>query len=91
MKWYEKFRAGQKVRVVKRVLYWRVCGGGTVSWNPDMDRTIGKSYQIKHIDEYGGYELYTEKDTKYKCNYYYPVESLACIVGTQLEFSFMSD
>lgn len=90
MQWFEKFKVGQKVRVVKKVISWRV-GNHTTKWNlvGDMDITIGKIYEIKQICKTIGFQLKTKKDVKYKCNYWYPVEALQGIAGTQLLFNFM--
>ncbi len=53
-----------------------------------MDITIGKVYKIKQIQKYSGFQLWTEKDVKYKCNYWYPVEVLVGVKGEQLTFAF---
>jgi len=88
VEWYNKFKVGQRVKVVKKVSSWRYGGGFRVGWNTDMNKTIGKIYKIKSIDKNVGYELRTKKDTYHKHNYWYPVESLVCI-GEQLLFNFM--
>ena len=89
--WYDKFKVGQEVRVVKKVASWKV-GGQTTKWNiaGDMDITIGKIYKIKQIGKRVGFQLWTEKDVKYKCNYWYPVNALQVLVGRQLLFNFMT-
>ena len=98
MKWYEKFKVGQKVRVVKKVTSWRLDNyngdghtGRGATWVSDMDKTIGKVSTIIFIDTDVGYRLETRKDTHYKYNYWYPVESLeeVNVKGRQLLFSFM--
>ena len=95
MQWYEKFKVGQQVKVVKRVGCWvfpRPHGGGC-NWTSDMDETVGKVYKIVEIDKFVGYRLDTQisdiyyPDDAEKYDYYYPVESLAG-VGGQLVFSF---
>ena len=98
MKWYEKFKVGQEVRVVRKTAKWRFdnwegCGlsGRGAEWTGDMDKTIGKVYEIIEINTDVGYKLATMKDTHYEYNYFYPIESLACIVGRQLEFAFMNN
>ncbi len=92
MKWYKKFKVGQRVRVVKKVDFWKV-GGETTRWNSegDMDRTIGKVYIIKGIRRHTGFQLQTREDVKHKCNYWYPVESLTYGGCAQLLFDFMSE
>jgi len=87
MKWYDKFKVGQEVRVVKKVLVWRFPNKGGCSWAPDMDRSIGKTYQIIVIDKSVGYQLDTENEFGY--NYWYPIESFSKPKGVQLLFSFM--
>ena len=98
MKWYDKFKVGQEVRVVEAITSWRFdnwngdgyTGRGAV-WTPDMDKTIGKVFTIIFIDSDIGYKLETRKDTYYKYNYWYPAESLEEInvKGRQLLFDFM--
>lgn len=91
MKWYEKFKVGQKVKVIRKVVSWEI-DGCTRRWNTagDMNITIGKVYEIKQIQNGVGFQLRTEKDVGYKCNYWYPIEALQGLAGTQLEFAFMS-
>ena len=91
MKWYEKFKVGQKVRVIKKVLVWRLPGGGGSGWNSCyMDKTIGNVYEIRKIDKHTGYQLWPEG--KAGMGYWYPVESLAPerVKGQQLLFNFMT-
>lgn len=94
MEWYEEFKIGQEVRVVKKVECWKYCGGST-DWNSQfMDGTLGKVYKIIEIEETAGYKLHTQIPTpydRYLYDYYYPVESLTCVnvKGQQLLFSFM--
>lgn len=100
MKWYEKFKVGQEVKVVKKIASWTFVNGGGTSWtSPEMDKTIGKTYKIKTVKKTVGYQLLTEKDFPYEhddmggeigFNYWYPVESLACVKGEQLLFNFMN-
>jgi len=88
MQWYDKFKVGQEVKVVKKVTVWRFPNAGECSWARDMDSTIGKTYKIIVIDKSVGYQLDTEGELGY--NYWYPVESLVDIKGRQLLFDFMS-
>lgn len=91
MKWYEKFRVGQKVRVVKKVAAWKLPGGGT-TWNSRfMDRSVGRVYKIVEIHKGTGYRLETRKELNYA--FWYPVESLEEInvKGKQLLFNFMNE
>jgi len=90
MAWFDKFKVGQEVKVVRKIDSWRAYGGLGVSWNSDMDKTIGKAYKIVYIDKHCGYQLQTEKDTYHEYNYWYPVESLAYVKGKQLLFNFMN-
>lgn len=89
MKWYEKFKVGQKVRVVRKVDSWNY--GGRTDWVENMNQTIGKTYKIAEIDKYIGYRLCTQLKTGFSSfyNYWYPLKSLACVKGEQLLFSFM--
>ena len=90
MKWYEKFKVGQKVRIIKKVSTWILPGGGGTKWSSRyMDGTIGKVYEIRRIDRGIGYQLGTGIEGG--MNYWYPVESLAPerVKGEQLLFSFM--
>lgn len=89
MKWYEKFKVGEKVRVVKKVPEWKY--GQLVQWNleGEMDKTIGNVYKIVQINRGLGYQLLTQYDTYHKQDYWYPVESLGTLVGVQLLFNFM--
>ncbi len=93
MKRYEKFKVGQKVRVVEKVQRWRFNGGGGADWAYQMDKTIGKVFEIIEIDKYIGYRLETRDFNNYDFNYWYSVESLqkSVLVGEQLLFSFMSE
>ena len=92
MQWYEKFKVGQQVKVVKKIVMWKFDDGGRgCSWTVNMDETVGKVYEIIVIDKDVGYQLNTQLSDRYndyKYDYYYPVESLAG-VGGQLLFSFM--
>lgn len=87
MKWYEKFKVGQNVRVVKKVMNWhfdKYTGGSRgrgADWVYGMDKTIGKVYRIVRIDADVGYRLETDKVPPSKYNYWYPVESLQGLVG----------
>ena len=91
MQWYEKFKVGQEVRVVKKVNSWKL-DGCTTKWNTagDMDVTIGKTYKIKQINKRVGFQLWTARDVRYKCNYWYPLEAIQVPKGVQLLFDFMS-
>ena len=96
MEWFEKFKVGQRVRVVKKVSVWQLDGwgghglvGGRASWVRDMDKTIGKIYSIVQIDSDVGYRLETDKISSYQYNHWYPMESLRGLVGEQLQFNFM--
>jgi len=81
MKWHEKFKVGQKVKVIRKIKYWN-----GVSWNSgQMDNTIGKVYTIVQVDEKYGYQLQTHNIY----GYWYPLESLSYVKGEQLLFSFM--
>lgn len=82
MQWYEKFKVGQKVNVVKRIDSWL-----GASWVKKMDGTINKTYEILDIDEYIGYLLSTTNDVGR--TFWYSVESLAYVKGQQLLFDFM--
>jgi len=87
MKWYEKFKVGQEVRVTKKVAAWRFPNDGGCSWARDMDKTVGKTYKIIKINRSVGYLLDTYDNVGY--DYWYPAESLQLLVGVQLLFSFM--
>ncbi len=94
MEWYNKFKVGQKVRVVRGVSNW-VYSMEQTNWNNKyMDRTIGQVYEIKEISRERGYKLHTQIPVDW-CdklyNYWYPAESLESPikVGEQLLFSFM--
>lgn len=100
MKWFERFKAGQEVRVVKAITSWRFDNfngdsltGRGATWVSDMDKTIGKVFTIIFIDSDIGYRLETREYTHYKYNYWYPAESLEEInvKGRQLMFNFMSE
>lgn len=82
MQWFEKFKVGQKVKVVKFIDCW-----DGMSWVSGMNNTIGKVYKIKRVDFSSGYQLWT--DYELGDNYWYPEESLASLVGEQLLFDFM--
>ena len=91
MKWYEKFKVGRKVRVIKKVRVWKLCGGGGTCWNSAyMDKTIGNVYEIRKIDKHIGYQLGTRGEVP--MDYWYPAESLALdrVKGEQLLFNFMT-
>lgn len=95
MKWYEKFKVGQRVRVVKKVVRWRYDNysgdgytGRGASWVVDMDGSIGKVYKIIDIDSDVGYLLEPDKRAFNQGGYWYPVEALRGLVGEQLTFSF---
>lgn len=50
MKWYDKFKVGQKVRVVKKIQEWDYDDMGA-SWNDGgMDKTMSKVYKIIRFD-----------------------------------------
>jgi len=86
MKWYEKFKVGQKVKVVKKISFWRYYDRRT-DWVDDMNQTINKIYKIIEIDKYIGCKLHTQIFNKYsstKCDYWYPVEALQALIGQQL-------
>lgn len=97
MKWYEIFKVGQEVRVVKKVISWQFDSfdggdgytGMGASWVSDMDITIGKVFEVVEIDPDIGYRLNTEIINFYKQNFWYPVQSLQSLVGKQLLFDFM--
>ena len=82
MKRYEKFKVGQEVRVVRKIAVWQ-----GASWVSGMNKTMNKIYKIKDVDEYIGCLLDTANDAGR--SYWYSSESLACVVGQQLLFSFM--
>lgn len=82
-----RFKVGDRVKVIKKVQYWKVC-----SWNDTyMDKTIGRVYKIILVrEDRGDYRLETKIEGK-RCddyNFYYPQESLQR-VNEQLLFSFM--
>lgn len=88
MKWYEKFKVGQKVRVVRKTKTWEFPDGGGCDWNSDyMNQTIGKIYRIVEVNKKVGYRLETYFEIG--SDYFYPVDSLAGVKGEQLLFSFM--
>ena len=97
MKWNEKFKVGQRVKVVKKIESWRFnnfsggYGGGGADWVSGMDKTIGKVFKIINIDTDIGYRLGTKKFTYSPYNYWYPIESLQVSVGEQLLFNFMEN
>ena len=91
MNWYEKFKVGQEVRVVKEVPHWEFPNGGGCSWNNEinkMHKTVGKVYKIIDIDKFTGYQLDTGNELG--MDYWYPVDSLdsVSVVGRQLLFEF---
>lgn len=86
MEWYEKFKINQKVKVIKKVLIWDY--HHSVRWNSrEMDKTIGKVYEIVRISKRMGYRLDTMEDTGY--DFWYPAQSLVASKGQQLLFNFM--
>jgi len=89
MQWYEKFKVGQEVRVVKKVPSWEY--GIECGWNLTgvIDKTVGKVYEIIRINSNIGYLLATDKQTGQ--DFWYPVESLEekNVKGRQLLFNFM--
>ena len=91
MEWYNKFKVGQGVKVVKKVVRWKFDNGGGAGWNTGgfMDKTVGKVYTIVSIDNYIGYLLSTRDAVG--SNYWYPVVALqeSVKVGEQLLFDFM--
>lgn len=101
MRWYDKFKVGQRVKVVKKIGSWRFAGfcngngftdrGATWVW--DMDKTIGGVFEIVKIDSNVGYRLGTKESVGYDYNYWYPVESLEAenVKGQQLLFNFMKE
>lgn len=93
MKWSNKFKVGQEVKVVKKIASWDYAQGyGRTDWVDDMSQTINKIYKIIEINERIGYKLHTQLKTRSFSfpntlyDYWYPVESLqACVsVGQQL-------
>ena len=55
MKWCEKFRVGQKVKVVKKITSWQFENydsyrGRGADWADDRDKTIGKVVRVVRID-----------------------------------------
>jgi len=93
MKWYEKFKVGQKVKVVRKIVEWTFPNGSGCSWfSEDMDGTIGKLYKIIEVSKNIGYRLHIQipfNGVGESYDYWYPVESLAGIKGEQLTFAFM--
>ncbi len=91
MKWHEKFKVGQKVKVVKEVVSWELTNGGGAGWELSgrMDKSIGRVYEIIEIDMGLSYKLSTRDELEW--NYWYPAESLEAvnIKGRQLLFDFM--
>lgn len=85
MKWFGKFKIGQKVKVVKKIGQWN----GVLWAEKNMNRTINKTYKIIQIDPTHGYQLFTEGEFRFGQNYWYPEESLVCVKDTQLLFNFM--
>lgn len=91
----QKFMVGQKVKVVKKVVSWHFdnsngeLAGRGAEWTLDMDKTIGKTFEIIDINKDIGYRLKTDKLTDAQYNYSYPAESLQALEGTQLLFNFM--
>ena len=93
MNWYEKYKVGQKVKVVKKVESWGYPDywyGAT--WARAMNETIGNVYKIVGIDKKIGIRLLTKSESlsSLKYNYWYPVESLADVKvkGEQLYFDY---
>ena len=87
MKWYEKFKVGQKVKVVKKVNHW-----DGADWVENMNQTVGKIYKVAKIDKSAGYRLSTQIPVAFSAtlwDYCYPIESLSCVKGEQLLFNFM--
>lgn len=84
--WYDKFKVGQRVRVVKKVKRWDY--GIRTGWTDNMDKTLNKIYEIIDIVPPCGYLLKTNIGA-WGDDYYYPVESLRSVAGEQLVFSFM--
>lgn len=99
MKWYEQFKVGQEVKVIKKVLCWKLSDGGGCSWNEHfMDETIGKVYKIIEIKKYVGYKLSTQINRnkfgdRHNMDFWYPVEALVLfkVKGQQLLFNFMDE
>ncbi len=97
MEWYEKFRVGQEVKVVKCVQEWNY--GMLTYWNNKyMDGTVGKIYTIQEIRKNTGFNLNTrisfERNGQNSFwDYFYPAESLESVKvkGQQLMFSFMKE
>ena len=93
MNWCEKYKVGQKVKVVKKVKSW---GGPMYSygahWPQAMNETIGNVYEIVEIDKKTGIRLLTKSESlnSLRYNYWYPVESLADVKvkGEQLYFDY---
>jgi len=89
MNWYEKYKVGQKVKVVKKVESWGYPDyqyGAT--WACAMNETIGNVYEIVKIDKKIGIQLST--NFRLLTSYWYPVESLADakVKGEQLYFDY---
>lgn len=88
MIWYEKYKVGMEVKVIKKVDSWNY-GCGEIRWNKHMDKTINRVYEVVDIDEDCGCKLFTRKYIGY--NFWYPLEYLAYFWpnGQQLVFDFM--
>ncbi len=92
----DKFKIGQRVRVVKRVNGWSYYGKHT-PWDDKMDGLIGLEFTIIYIskvDDFGGcsgYRLNTQEKIEWDC--WCPEESLKAeiVVGEQLQFDFMEE
>lgn len=94
----DKFKVGQRVRVIKKVSSWSYYGI-QCSWDEGMDMTIGKVYTViaaiagkDGIECNSEYRLNTsETDVNSDWDYFYPEESLEAgiEIGQQLLFSFM--
>ena len=84
MKWYEKFKVGQEVKVTRKTGNWNY--GESASWVYQMDTTVGKVYKIERIDKYFGCRL-ASTDGPFS-GYWYPIEALQIITGQQLLFEF---
>ena len=90
----DKFKIGQRVKVIKRIYRWSYNNQET-PWDDIMDNTIGKVYPVIEIHDGStpnscvGYRLDTSYDIDWAA--YYPEESLKAeiVVGEQLLFSFM--
>ena len=84
MEWYEKFKVGQEVKVIRKTGNWNY--GEPASWVPQMDSTVGKVYKIRRVDKSIGCQLTLTAENL--CNYWYPAEALVGVKGIQLLFKF---